>query len=198
MPCRRRRSGIGGWAECPPVPVILWTGPDQAFIVRPMPRTLLILLPLLLLLSACREPQPVGPRRLSPAAENRIAGQNFLAENARKPGVVVGESGLQHKVLVAGDGPVPTPGDVVRVHYVGRFVDGAIFESSRDRGDAPALLPLRQVMRGWQEGLTRMPSGSTWELYIPSNLAYGLDRAPEKIGPNRTLVFTIELFGIQR
>ena len=159
-----------------------------------MPRLLLCLLPLLLL-CACRDRQPDAPRRLSPAAENRITGQKFLAENARKPGVVVTESGLQYKVLVAGDGPVPTLGDDVRVHYVGRFVDGTIFESSRDRGDAPAVLPLRGVMRGWQEAVTQMPAGSTWELYIPSNLAYGLDRAPEKIGPNRTLVFTIELFG---
>ena len=162
-----------------------------------MPRALLCLLPLLLL-AGCRESQPAVARPLSPAAENRVAGQRFLAENARKPGVVVSESGLQHKVLVAGDGPLPTLGEVVRVHYVGRFVDGTIFESSRERGEAPALLPLRQVMRGWQEALTRMPAGSTWELSIPSNLAYGLDRAPEKIGPNRTLVFTIELFGVQR
>ncbi len=178
--------------------VIRWTTPGRARIVRRMPSALLCLLPLLLLLAGCREPEPAAPRRLSPAAENRITGQRYLAENARKPGVLVSESGLQHKVLVAGSGATPTLGDVVRVHYVGRFVDGTIFESSRERGDAPALLPLRQVMRGWQEALTQMPAGSTWELSIPSNLAYGLDRAPDKIGPNRTLIFTIELFGVQR
>lgn len=163
-----------------------------------MSRPILLALPFLLLIAGCRDPQPEPPRRLSPAAENRIAGQRFLAENAKRPGVATTESGLQYKVLVAGDGPTPTIHDVVRVHYVGRFPDGTIFESSRERGEAPALLPLRQLMRGWQEALTQMPSGSTWELAIPSNLAYGLERAPEKIGPNRTLVFTIELLGIQR
>lgn len=152
----------------------------------------------LLLLTACGDPPAQQPRKLSPAAENRIRGQRFLAENATKPGVVVTESGLQYRIITAGEGPLPTLGSIVLVHYQGRLADGKIFEDSRDRGEAAARIPVRAVIRGWREALQMMPVGSTWELYIPSNLAYGLDNAPPNIGPNQTLVFRLELLGIER
>ena len=137
------------------------------------------------------------PRKLSPAAENRLRGQRFLAENATKPGVVTTASGLQYKVLTPGDGQVPTAADVVRVHYRGSLVGGAIFEDSRDRGEAATRLAVRGVIRGWSEALRLMPVGAVWELYIPSNLAYGLDNAPPDIGPNQTLIFVLELIGVE-
>ncbi|MBA3684912.1 MAG: FKBP-type peptidyl-prolyl cis-trans isomerase [Planctomycetes bacterium] len=150
-----------------------------------------------LFLAACGRDEPEPQRKLSPAAENRVKGQRFLRDNATKPGWVVTGSGLQYRIISTGSGPKPRATDTVRVHYVGRFVDGTTFESSRDRGDAPAALPLRRLLRGWQEGIPMMPIGSTWEFAIPSNLAYGLDNAPESIGPNQTLVFTIELIGVE-
>jgi FKBP-type peptidyl-prolyl cis-trans isomerase FklB len=151
-----------------------------------------------LLLVGCGDPPVRQPRKLSPAAENRIAGQRFLAENGRKPGVITTASGLQYQVVTAGTGPIPTLQDVVQVHYRGSLVNGTVFENSRDRGDAAARIPVRGVIRGWSEALQLMPVGSVWNVYIPSNLAYGLDNAPEKIGPNQTLVFTLELIGIER
>lgn len=152
----------------------------------------------LLFLAACGDPPAQQPRKLSPAAENRIRGQRFLQDNATKPGVVTTASGLQYKVLSAGDGKVPILADVVRVHYRGSLVDGKIFEDSRDRGDAATRLPVRGVIRGWSEALQLMPVGSVWELYIPSNLAYGLENAPPDIGPNQTLIFKLELIGVER
>ena len=152
----------------------------------------------LLFLAACGEAPVQQPRKLSPAAENRIRGQRFLQDNATKPGVVTTSSGLQYKVLTVGDGQVPTLAAIVRVHYRGSLVDGKIFEDSHDRGDAATRLPVRGVIRGWSEALQLMPVGSVWELYIPSNLAYGLDNAPPDIGPNQTLIFKLELIGVER
>lgn len=151
-----------------------------------------------LLLAGCGEPARDTPRPLSPAAQNRIDGQRFLAGNAQKPGITVLPSGVQYRVAVAGSGPKPTPADVVRVHYVGRFPDGTVFESSRDRGEAAVSIPVRMTIRGWQEVLPLMAVGSTWDVFIPSHLAYGLERAPANIGPNRTLWFTIELVAVAR
>lgn len=151
----------------------------------------------LLLLAACGEAPAPQPRKLSPAAENRLRGQRFLAENASKPGVVTTASGLQYKVITPGDGRVPTIADVVRVHYRGSLVGGAIFEDSRDRGEAATRLAVRSVIRGWSEALQLMAVGAVWELYIPSNLAYGLDNAPPEIGPNQTLIFVLELVGVE-
>jgi FKBP-type peptidyl-prolyl cis-trans isomerase FklB len=151
-----------------------------------------------LLLVGCGDPPVRQPRKLSPAAENRMAGQRFLAENGRKPGVITTATGLQYQVVTAGTGPIPTLQDVVQVHYRGSLVNGTVFENSRDRGDAAARIPVRGVIRGWSEALQLMPVGSVWNVYIPSNLAYGLDNAPDKIGPNQTLIFTLELIGIER
>lgn len=156
---------------------------------------LLLALPLLLTLMACGQREEPKPK-LSLAAENRIRGQVFLAENADREGVVILPSGLQYRILRAGEGAIPVRTDTVRVHYRGMFIDRKEFETSRDRTPEPAQFPLRAVVRGWQEALTLMPVGSLWEVAIPSHLAYGLDNAPATIGPNQTLIFEIELLGI--
>ncbi len=160
-------------------------------------RSVLAVLVASMLLVACGRTPPAPARPLSVAADNRLKGQRFLRDNATKPGWKTTASGLQYRVVTAGDGPKPNPTDTVRVHYVGRFIDGKTFESSRDRGDAPAVMPLTRLIRGWREGITMMLVGSTWEFAVPSNLAYGLDDAPEQIGPNQALLFTIELVGIE-
>ena len=123
------------------------------------------------------------------------AGKVFLAENGKKEGVQVTESGLQYKVLKAGDGAIPARTDHVRVHYTGRLIDGTVFDSSVQRGQ-PAEFPVNGVIAGWIEALTLMPVGSKWELYIPYQLAYGERGAGAAIPPFATLVFEVELLEI--
>ena len=127
--------------------------------------------------------------------ENRRAGEQFLAENAKKEGVVTTESGLQYKVLVEGKGEKPQASDRVKVNYEGRLVDGTVFDSSAKYGDKPLEFRANQVIKGWTEALTLMPVGSKWELYIPYDLAYG-ERDSGKIKPYSALVFTVELVEI--
>lgn len=127
--------------------------------------------------------------------ENRRAGEQFLAENAKKEGVVTTESGLQYKVLVEGKGEKPQASDRVKVNYEGRLVDGTVFDSSVKHGDKPLEFRANQVIKGWTEALTLMPVGSKWELYIPYDLAYG-ERDSGKIKPYSALVFTVELVEI--
>ena len=127
--------------------------------------------------------------------ENRRAGEAFLAENAKKEGVVTTESGLQYKVIVAGEGEKPQHTDRVKVNYEGRLVDGTVFDSSAKHGDKPIEFRANQVIAGWTEALTLMPVGSKWEIYIPYNLAYG-DRDQGKIKPFSALIFTVELVEI--
>jgi len=126
---------------------------------------------------------------------NRTAGRQFLEENAKKEGVITLPSGLQYKVLVKGDGQVPLSSDRVQVNYEGRLIDGTVFDASKNHGDKPAEFTPTQVIKGWTEALTMMPVGSKWQLYIPSELAYG-DRDTGKIKPFSTLIFDIELVGI--
>lgn len=123
------------------------------------------------------------------------AGKVFLAENVKKEGVQVTESGLQYKVLKARDGAIPARTDHVRVHYTGRLIDGTVFDSSVQRGQ-PAEFPVNGVIAGWIEALTLMPVGSKWELYIPYQLAYGERGAGAAIPPFATLVFEVELLEI--
>ncbi|HEJ9577013.1 TPA: peptidylprolyl isomerase [Proteus mirabilis] len=123
------------------------------------------------------------------------AGKVFLAENVKKEGVQVTESGLQYKVLKAGDGAISARTDHVRVHYTGRLIDGTVFDSSVQRGQ-PAEFPVNGVIAGWIEALTLMPVGSKWELYIPYQLAYGERGAGAAIPPFATLVFEVELLEI--
>ncbi len=129
-------------------------------------------------------------------AENKAAGEAFLAENAKKDNIVTTKSGLQYEVLTAGSGKSPAATDNVTVHYKGTTIDGDVFDSSYDRG-APATFPLNRVIAGWTEGLQLMQEGAKYRLYIPSNLAYGERGAGRMIGPNSALIFDVELVKVQ-
>ena len=126
--------------------------------------------------------------------ENLVKGQEFLANNKTKDGVVETASGLQYKVITLGTGKKPLATDKVKVHYKGTLLDGTEFDSSYKRG-TPVEFPLNGVIPGWTEGLQLMPVGSKYEFYIPAALAYG-DKAPQTIGPNQTLIFEVELLEI--
>ena len=130
------------------------------------------------------------------ADKNLAEGEAFLKENATKEGVVTTESGLQYKIVTAGEGPKPGAEDVVKVHYRGTLLDGTEFDSSYKRGE-PVTFPVGGVIPGWVEALQLMPVGSKWELYIPSGLAYGPGGAGGQIGPNSTLKFEVELLSIE-
>ncbi len=129
--------------------------------------------------------------------KNKEAGEKFLAENKSKDGVITTASGLQYKVIKMGDGPKPTSTDKVKVHYRGTLIDGKQFDSSYDRGE-PAVFPVTGVIPGWTEALQLMPVGSKWEVYLPASIAYGERGAGQDIGPNSTLIFTVELLGIEK
>ena len=122
-------------------------------------------------------------------------GAKFLAENAKKPGVIVTASGLQYEILVKGTGAIPKATDKVKTHYHGTLLDGKVFDSSVQRGQ-PIDFPCNGVIQGWQEALQLMPVGSKWKLYVPYNLAYGERGAGGSIGPYETLIFEIELIAI--
>jgi FKBP-type peptidyl-prolyl cis-trans isomerase len=128
-------------------------------------------------------------------AQALAAGEAFLEENKTKDGVETTSSGLQYQVVEAGDGDRPTASDMVRVHYEGRLLNGDVFDSSFARGE-PATFGVGQVIPGWQEALQLMQPGAKWEVWIPSDLAYGAQGAGDDIGPNETLNFTIELLEI--
>lgn len=128
--------------------------------------------------------------------QNLEEGKKFLEENKAKEGIVELESGIQYKILEEGFGEKPTANDTVLTHYEGTLIDGTKFDSSYDRKE-PIEFPLRGVIAGWTEILQHMPIGSKWEVYIPSHLAYGERGAGGVIGPNATLIFTIELLAIQ-
>ncbi|MEG1904749.1 MAG: FKBP-type peptidyl-prolyl cis-trans isomerase [Bacteroidales bacterium] len=130
------------------------------------------------------------------ADKTKEEGEAFLKENKTKEGVVTTESGLQYKIESAGTGAIPTAEDQVKVHYTGKLLDGTVFDSSVERGE-PATFGVTQVIKGWTEALQLMPVGSKWTLYIPSDLAYGDRAAGPKIKPNSTLVFEVELLGIE-
>ncbi len=125
------------------------------------------------------------------------AGRDFLAENAKKEGVITTPSGLQYQVLRQGDGQVPQKTDKVRVHYEGRLIDGTIFDASSKHGTEPASFRPDQVIRGWTEALTMMPVGSKWRLFIPQELGYG-ERQAGNIPPYSTLIFDVELVNIEK
>lgn len=129
------------------------------------------------------------------AEPNRIAGENFLAENKKKTGVVTTSSGLQYQVVKAGEGPKPTANDRVKVHYHGTLIDGSVFDSSVERGE-PIELSVSGVIAGWVEALQLMPVGSKWKLFVPYQLAYGDRGAGPQIGPKSALIFDVELLEI--
>jgi FKBP-type peptidyl-prolyl cis-trans isomerase FklB len=127
---------------------------------------------------------------------NKQAGEQFLAANKAKQGVVTLSSGLQYKVLQEGSGPKPTIADSVVCQYRGTLIDGTEFDSSYRRGQ-PTTFPVAGVIKGWTEALQLMPVGSKWQLFVPADLAYGERSRGPKIGPNSTLIFEVELLSIQ-
>jgi len=127
--------------------------------------------------------------------KNIAEGKKFLEENKKREGVVTTESGLQYVILKKGTGPKPAGTDKVKVHYRGTLIDGTEFDSSIKRGQ-PAEFNVNAVIKGWTEALQLMPVGSKWQLYIPSDLAYGPRGAGRQIGPNETLIFEVELLDI--
>ncbi len=139
--------------------------------------------------------EKIAKQQSAAIAANQKAGDAFLAENKKKEGVIESPTGLQYKVITEGTGAKPAAGSSVTVHYRGTLVDGTVFDSSYDRGE-PATLSLAQVIKGWQEALPMMKTGSKWQIYVPSKLAYGDRAASELIGPASTLVFDIELVSI--
>jgi FKBP-type peptidyl-prolyl cis-trans isomerase FklB len=128
--------------------------------------------------------------------KNKIEGEAFLAENKKKEGVVTLPSGLQYKVLKTGTGKKPKAEQTVSVHYRGTLIDGTEFDSSYKRGE-PATFQVNGVIKGWTEALQLMPPGSKWQLFIPSDLAYGERGAGQTIPPNSTLVFDVEILSIK-
>ena len=125
------------------------------------------------------------------------AGVDFLAENAKKEGVITLPSGLQYKVLKQGDGAVAKTSDKVKVKYEGRLIDGKVFDSTDKHGGEPVTFSPNQVIKGWTEALCMMPVGSKWQLYIPQELAYGPRGAGADIPPYSTLVFDVEVLEIE-
>jgi FKBP-type peptidyl-prolyl cis-trans isomerase FklB len=130
-------------------------------------------------------------------AINRAAGKAFLEENAKKPGVVKMTNGMQYLILTPGKDTVhPTLKSKVKCHYHGTLINGEIFDSSVDRGE-PITFPLNGVIKGWQDAVQLMTVGAKWRLFIPSELAYGERSAGPMIGPGSTLIFEVELLGIE-
>jgi len=131
------------------------------------------------------------------ADENKTKGEAFLSGNKGKPGIVVLPSGLQYKVIEAGTGAKPGKTDTVTVEYTGHLIDGTVFDSTEKTGK-PASFQVSQVIPGWTEALQLMPAGSTWEIYVPSGLAYGPRSVGGPIGPNETLIFKIHLISVKK
>lgn len=127
--------------------------------------------------------------------KNLEEGMAFLEANKANEGVVSLPSGLQYQVLKAADGPKPGPTDKVTCHYHGTLINGTVFDSSVQRGQ-PASFPLNMVIKGWTEALQLMSVGSKWRLFLPADLAYGDRHVSAEIGPNSTLIFDVELLGI--
>jgi FKBP-type peptidyl-prolyl cis-trans isomerase FklB len=135
-------------------------------------------------------------KRQQAAETNKQEGEAFLATNKTKPGIVTLPSGLQYKIITAGTGPMPASTDTVACNYRGTLINGTEFDSSYKRGQ-PLTIQVGGVIKGWTEALQLMPVGSKWQLFIPSNLAYGERGAGEDIGPDATLIFEVELISIQ-
>ena len=131
------------------------------------------------------------------AAAATEQGETFLRMNKERPGVVTTKSGLQYQVLKRGSGRQPKATDRVSCHYEGRLIDGTVFDASSKHGNEPASFRADQVIKGWTEALTMMPVGSKWQLFIPQHLAYG-ERQTGQIPPYSTLIFDVELVGIEK
>jgi FKBP-type peptidyl-prolyl cis-trans isomerase FklB len=142
-----------------------------------------------------RQKQEVEKREAL-SKKNLETGKAFLADNKGKPGVVARESGLQYKVIQDGKGKQPKSTDTVQVHYRGTLINGTEFDSSHKRGE-PVTFPVNGVIKGWQEVLPLMKEGAKWQVWIPSELAYGPRGAGHNIAPNETLIFEIELLAVK-
>ena len=142
------------------------------------------------------ETQTTSQPTQSITEKNPMDTQSYLEKNKQKPSVVTLPSGLQYEIVKTGSGTPPGPTDLATVHYKGTLTDGSEFDSSYSRG-TPATFPVNAVIPGWTEALQLMTPGSKWILTIPSNLAYGARGAGQKIGPNATLVFEVELISVQ-
>ena len=127
--------------------------------------------------------------------DNKVAGEQFLEENAKKEGVVVLPSGVQYKIIQEGSGKIPADTSIVVVNYEGKTIDGNVFDSSYDK--EPVTFPANRVIKGWTEVLVHMPVGSIWEVYIPQELAYG-ERSTGQLKPFSALIFKIELISIKK
>jgi FKBP-type peptidyl-prolyl cis-trans isomerase len=132
------------------------------------------------------------------APKNQKLGDDFLAENKKKEGVITTASGLQYKIIKAGTGEIPKATDAVNAIYEGRLIDGKVFDSTKQHGTPSDNFPVGGVIPGWTEALKLMPVGSKWELYIPGSLAYGDAGSPPDIQPGQLLIFTIELVSIDK
>ena len=139
----------------------------------------------------------IGQMQAEKAKEAAKEGEEFLAINATKKGVVTLESGMQYEVLTSGSGATPGLNDKVTTHYTGTLIDGTVFDSSVERGQ-PASFPVSGVIKGWTEALQLMKEGDKWKLYIPYDLAYGERGAGANIGPYSTLIFEIELISVDK
>jgi len=128
-------------------------------------------------------------------AKAKKEGEDWLAANAKKEGVITTQSGLQYKIITSGTGVSPVDGDQVVVHYTGKFIDGEIFDSSAKNGQ-PVTYPVTGFMKGWTEALKMMKVGDKWNLYIPSELGYGPAGYQGFIPPNAALEFEVELLGV--
>ena len=145
------------------------------------------------LMTAARE---IQKKQAENAEQAQMQGEKFLAENKTKEGVVTLASGLQYKILKQGTGEKPTIADTVVCNYKGTLINGTVFDASEKHG-GPATFPVKGLIAGWTEALQLMPVGSKWQLFVPSNLAYGA-HGPAEIGPNATLIFEVELVSIQK
>jgi len=139
--------------------------------------------------------EQLAAAREKKAAENLAEGEAFLATNKDRPGVITTGSGLQYEVLNEGSGDKPTAADTVKCHYHGTLINGTIFDSSVQRGQ-PASFPLNMVIKGWTEGVQLMSVGSKYRFFIHPTMAYGERAMSASIGPNSTLIFDVELLGI--
>jgi len=142
-----------------------------------------------------QQEQKLNAQRAEQGKAQKEAGERYLAENAKKEGVVTTASGLQYKVLNEGNGRQPSAKDTVKCHYEGFLIDGSVFDSSVQRGE-PATFPLQQVIAGWTEGLQLMKEGSKFRFFIPYRLGYGEGGAGASIPPFATLIFDVELIQV--
>ncbi|MCD8291561.1 MAG: FKBP-type peptidyl-prolyl cis-trans isomerase [Prevotella sp.] len=142
-----------------------------------------------------KQEQKLNAEKAEKGKKAKVEGEKYLAENAKKEGVITLPSGLQYKVLTEGTGKKPKATDKVKCHYEGFLIDGTVFDSSVQRGE-PAVFPLNQVIAGWTEGLQLMQEGSKYRFFIPYILGYGEGGAGQSIPPYATLVFDVELIQV--